>query len=78
MHYSRGTDILIYMDNTQIKSFSVKQETAPKCLHQSVYIDKAQKLYVKGANRQQIPLLVFQYIQNYIFLSLTTGLAMPL
>lgn len=37
-------------------------------------INTPQKLYVKGANRQHIPLLVFQYFENYIFLGLITSL----
>lgn len=42
-------------------------ETALKCLCQSVAINTAQKLYVQGAYKQQIPPLVFQYIHNYVF-----------
>lgn len=78
LYYSRCADILIYVDNIHKKSFSVKKQIALKCLHRSVAINTDQKLYVKMAIRQHIPLLVFQYIQNHSFLGLVTGLAIPL
>lgn len=78
LYYSRCTDILMYRDNIQKNHSLAKKKLHLTALHQSVAINTDQKLYVKGANRQHIPVLVFQYIQNHIFLGLITGLAIPL
>lgn len=45
------------------------QETALKCLHQSVDTNMAQALLLQRAYKKQIPPLVFQYIQVVFFFS---------